>query len=533
MSVRVIVFGIDGGDWKFIDEGIREGSLPNFSKIKREGFHSILESTIPPVTPVAWPSLFTGMNPGKTGVFGFQGKDKGDYSLSRIVNRDFFSGSCFWEILNSYGKKTYLINLPMTYPPRKVLGGLKSGMFTPSEESESTYPEDFEVEIRETVPDYKIFTPPRTQIKKGTYFENLLKVTGDRAQLILHLLSKKDWDLIAVNFRSTDVIGHYFLGYKLGDCEEKEKPLGANVLKVYEQIDSILGKIMDRMDEETIMFIVSDHGIDYWKVGEPVRVVNFHEWLSRKGFLKTKSKKVSSFFDVNKAYYWFLNRGIDLKVLLPKKVQSKAKSCVSMIDWDKSQAFLSHYSFRHGGITINLDGREKSGSVKKEDYENVRNSILKKLRSFKDGTGEGLVEKVWKREDIYSGDSVEVAPDIVFRLRKNYTARNTFSKHLFTNKEEYGGIHRSDGVFAAFGKPIKNGSIENSSIQDIHPTVLKCFGVSPENCVDGNVIPIFSSAFKTEEPVKKEKDSSRDKTERVSKKEEEKIKKRLEQLGYM
>ena len=79
---KLAIIGIDGATFDIIQPMIAEGELPNIARILNEGAFGDLESEKPPMTPPAWTSMFTGLNPGKHGVFHFIGRELGSYNHS-------------------------------------------------------------------------------------------------------------------------------------------------------------------------------------------------------------------------------------------------------------------------------------------------------------------------------------------------------------------------------------------------------------------------------------------------------------------
>ncbi|HEC93251.1 MAG TPA: phosphodiesterase, partial [Candidatus Atribacteria bacterium] len=117
---RVIVIGLDGATFDLIKPWAEEGKLPTFKKLIGEGAWGNLKSTVPNATIPAWPSFSTGCNPGKHGFFDFFRIDE-SYRMnvetrpSRAVMKP-----TLWEILSKNNKKVGVINVPSTYPPKRV-----------------------------------------------------------------------------------------------------------------------------------------------------------------------------------------------------------------------------------------------------------------------------------------------------------------------------------------------------------------------------------------------------------------------------
>jgi len=151
---RAIVLGFDGMDFSLTSKMIAEGKLPNFAALRAEGSFKPLRSTIPPISPVAWSSFQTGVNPGKHNIFDFLTRDPQTYaprlSSSEIRGpaRSFRLGKYtiplgrpdirllrksmpFWKILGDHGIFSSIIRVPITFPPEKFYGVQLSGMCAP------------------------------------------------------------------------------------------------------------------------------------------------------------------------------------------------------------------------------------------------------------------------------------------------------------------------------------------------------------------------------------------------------------------
>lgn len=151
---KVIVLGLDGLDPKLAQKFMDEGKLPNMAKLKEDGSFKPLATTIPSISPVAWSSFLTGVNPGKHNIFDFLTRDKRTYQpkLSSVDIRGpekFISlgkykfprkksairllrkGKPFWKTLGEHGVFSSILRVPITFPPEKFNGVLLSGMCVP------------------------------------------------------------------------------------------------------------------------------------------------------------------------------------------------------------------------------------------------------------------------------------------------------------------------------------------------------------------------------------------------------------------
>jgi len=152
---RVIIVGLDGLDPDLAAQYMQEGKLPNLSKISNTGTFSKLQTTLPPISPVAWSTFITGVDPSRHNIFDFLNRDLrtylpelsstkietgsrrnlsiGKYSipLGKASVKLLRKGRPFWTHMDKYGIFSAIIRVPITYPPEKLNGVLLSGMCVP------------------------------------------------------------------------------------------------------------------------------------------------------------------------------------------------------------------------------------------------------------------------------------------------------------------------------------------------------------------------------------------------------------------
>jgi predicted AlkP superfamily phosphohydrolase/phosphomutase len=151
---KLIVIGIDGMDPQLLERFMRQGKMPNFAKLVREGSFKPLITSIPPQSPVAWSNMITGMNSGGHGIFDFIHRDPKTmqlyFSASRVEGpkhsvhignwvipigggsaEQLRQGKAFWEILDQHGVPNSVFRIPSNFPPVPARGNTISGMGTP------------------------------------------------------------------------------------------------------------------------------------------------------------------------------------------------------------------------------------------------------------------------------------------------------------------------------------------------------------------------------------------------------------------
>ena len=148
---KVVILGLDGLSPHLVEKYWENGDLPNLRKLSEEGSYTRMRTTTPGVSPVAWSSFQTGVNPGKHGIFDFLTADRNRYLavLSSVKTKTFskrnFLGirkeeisstllrmsKPFWVLLGKYGVRSTILRVPITYPPEPLDGRLLSGMCVP------------------------------------------------------------------------------------------------------------------------------------------------------------------------------------------------------------------------------------------------------------------------------------------------------------------------------------------------------------------------------------------------------------------
>ena len=558
---KVFVIGIDGATFEIIKPNLHK--LPTFSKLVKQGASGFLKSTIPPLSPAAWTSIVTGTNPGRHGIFDFfaETSDGYDLKLSYLKKR---KSKAIWHILNENGKKTVIVNFPFTYPPEKVNGLMVSGLGSPGMESNFTYPNSLKQELLDNVPDYRIDVDVEEFYlnHKSIFVNDIYHLTEARKRAVLYLMEEKDWDFFMVIFVGSDRLQHFLWDTHLQMNTSKGAIRYNVILKYYELIDSIISEILQKLDENTINFIVSDHGfkqvkrdfyINNWLKSIGLLYLksqgSFSAWLIKHGFT-TESSNAVLMRHAHSKWYKILHKVIPkcLISFFALNLSNIRKYC----DWHKTKAFS--YSFTGQGLRINLKGREQNGIVNPEEYNDLRDSIAFKLSKLTEPeTGRKIVSKIYKREEIYAGPYLKDAPDLLIQLNDGFAMFGGFGNDIFSKKKDlvqkstnepnghiWKAAHDINGVFMSFGKDIHPVQVE-ANVMDIAPTILHILDIPIPQMMDGNVLRnifdtnsvLYNRLEKIEEETRKNEEIEEDEREILTKEEELEIMERLKGLGYM
>ena len=153
--VRKLIFlGLDGLDPELTERFMAEGKLPNLRRLKEQGSYRRLRTTFPALSPVAWSTFATGVNPAKHNIFDFLNRDLRSYvpelssSKVRPPERIWKLGKFriplsrpsiqmnrksvpFWNILGEHSIGCTILRVPITFPPDQFNGLQLSAMSTP------------------------------------------------------------------------------------------------------------------------------------------------------------------------------------------------------------------------------------------------------------------------------------------------------------------------------------------------------------------------------------------------------------------
>ncbi len=151
---RMVILGLDGLDPVLADQWIAEGHLPNLKRLSEQGSYSRLRTTYPSISPVAWSSFMTGVDPARHNIFDFLNRDLRTYKpklsssevspstrtiqvgdwiipVGKPLVRNMRKSRAFWNILGDHGIPANILRVPLTFPPEKFAGALLSAMCIP------------------------------------------------------------------------------------------------------------------------------------------------------------------------------------------------------------------------------------------------------------------------------------------------------------------------------------------------------------------------------------------------------------------
>ncbi|HEV2474054.1 MAG TPA: alkaline phosphatase family protein, partial [Chthonomonadales bacterium] len=480
--------------------GMLNHRLPNLRRLMARGVYGPLESTIPPITVPAWMCMMTGKDPGALGIYGFRNRKDNSYDGLAYANSRMVREPAIWDVLAEHGKRSILLGVPLTYPPKPVSGLMISDFLAPDTSVEYTFPPELKREIERTVGDYILDVRNFRTVERARLLADIYVMTERRFQLARHLATEHAWDFMAMVEMGPDRLHHAFWRYF--DPEHRAYIPGnefeAAIPDYYESLDRDIGALIRCLQPDTHVLVVSDHG-----AGRMDGAICFNDWLSREGYLTLKS--------------------------LPERPQPLT---ASMVDWSRTRAWAD--GGYYGRLFLNVSNREPQGVVPPAQVEALKEELTGKLEALPDDTGRLLGNRVFRPEKVYSRVS-SFAPDLIVYFgdllwRSNGTVGN---ESIYTHENDTGpddANHAQHGIFilARAGDLADTGAITSGDLQaakrdglsiyDVAPTALRLLGIPAATDMGGHAV-----SPRVSQPAEQV----------YSAEEEAELARRLEELGYL
>jgi predicted AlkP superfamily phosphohydrolase/phosphomutase len=349
---------------------------------------------------------------------------------------------------------------------------------------------------------------------RGSHTDMHLDMFREQLKMVTDLsrgaLDKDAYSLFMVVFNQLDAVGHHFPRHAdpaYPAYDPKDSPRYAGVItEFHKRLDGAVGDILGHVKGDPLVIIMSDHGTG----PRATRYFHVNAWFASLGLLKTRKR--GNVYRANLSRLLnFVNENLpirqELRHLFPRWLKDRTTTAmfnVGSIAWPETKAYRVRMLAPIEGIEINLKGRQPEGTVAPgAEYEALRDQILQKLADLKEpDTGERLVLRAFRREELYDGPYVERAPDIVFELKPGYEGGPALSPPTVgpipsSYLKMRSGNHTMTGIFVARGPFVRRGvELPDIQLADVTPTILYYLGLPiPEN-MDGRVVTeIFEPEF--------------------------------------
>jgi hypothetical protein len=497
---KVYVFGLDGATWKIITPMLKNGKLPHLARLCETGSFGNLESISPIFSPIIWTSISSGKSPLKHGITAAQ------------LNSKMVRCKRVWDILENYGYTIGLCGHLVTWPPRKINGYIiPDDLFSHGIE---TYPEELNfIRIladgvknkKLTLGNYVEFLIKclRFGIKSGSLFKAFAFMTYSKVQMYNYLeryyrlrfikeLFRNDL-FIALKKRYKPDYSFYYnnlvdncchLYWKFMEPEkfvkvpvEEVKKYNGIISAAYSKADKFLGRVLEDIEDDAIIVVVSDHGFRAAEVTEEGwdYVIKTENLLKRLHI----TSRVSGY-----------NLGSVTILKMKDKYKGGEADIVKMLK----------------DITVGGEG-SRLFDVSVDEFSNIHAAVRKKFKSM-NGLTINLSGTTCVFEDIIEENDAKIS-----------------------------GLHDLQGIFILNGKGILKGKkIYGATVLDITPTLLALLDMPVARDMDGKVIEeAISPDYLKDHPIKyiDTYEDGRKEEERFEDSElSEEVKERLKALGY-
>jgi Flp pilus assembly protein TadD/predicted AlkP superfamily pyrophosphatase or phosphodiesterase len=302
----VIFLGLDGADWQLLDRYMLAGSMPQLAALVKEGAGGVLESIHPPLSPLVWTTMMTGLSPLDHGILDFTRFDPATGQKEPITSDERLEPA-IWNMASDAGRSVASVGLWATYPAERVNGlmvsdRLFSFLFNEAApEAGVVFPKEREAwardalrraesgvglaQLREYMPwldaaEYDAHA--HTQDPYGHPISALRRILVETRvfdELGSEYARSEKPDLTIVYLEGTDSIGHVFAPFAPPRQPEVSEEDYARYHEVPERyfryVDSLIGKYRALAEERgAVLMIASDHGFK-WGEGRPTRLSSF------------------------------------------------------------------------------------------------------------------------------------------------------------------------------------------------------------------------------------------------------------------
>jgi predicted AlkP superfamily phosphohydrolase/phosphomutase len=341
-------------------------------------------------------------------------------------------------------------------------------------------------------------------------------------------------DCVTAVWPQVDRAQHFFWQFRNTD-----HPLAGAVDRVYEAMDAATGVIVEAFPDANFL-VVSDHG-----AGSLNGDVNLGQWLVENGHAEFAQKSRRGLLELA----WLLPPSVRRFArgrapgLARKAMSATLSGALAPFDWSGSKAFVGF----HGDLWLNLAGREPAGIVSPTDADEVRDEIRSGLVELTDPrNGAPVFADVHRRDDIYSGPHLDLAPDLMldswsngYRVAPNRGPQQEWvgaPLALAGVDASWSADHRPLGIWVAAGPEMGRGSMDELSLYDVCPTALAVLDQPVPAGIDGTVAaPSLDASFLTAHPVRTATASSQRTAveEEYSETEAAAVAEHLKDLGYI
>lgn len=444
--MKICVLGLDcaAPDIIFQDE-----RLGNIRRLMSMGVYGRLESVVPPITVPAWMCMATSQDPGSLGVYGFRNRKDFSYNGLGFVNSSTIKELAIWDQFTREGREAVLIGVPPNFPPRRIHGVSVGCFLTPDPAtSDYTHPPEIKAKIHELVGDYAVDVKGFRTDRKDWLKQEVFEMSRKQWQVVRWLLTERKWEYFQFVDIGLDRIHHAFWQYFDNQHinHEPGNPYQDVIPEYYRWLDEQIGSVLEILDNDTILLLVSDHG----------------------------AQRLDGGFAVNE---WLVNQGLLVLDEYPTEVTPFNKL---KVNWSKTKVWSDGGYYAR--VFFNIKGREPQGTIPATEYAAFQEEMKRRFEELTDDRGRPLESLVFKPGEIYL-NTRNVPPDLIVHFGGLYWRSiggvGYGSVHVQENDSGPDACnHAQYGMFllSSANCPLQ-GQYHGAKLLDIAPTLLDLAGM--------------------------------------------------------
>jgi predicted AlkP superfamily phosphohydrolase/phosphomutase len=496
MSARVCVIGLDAAEATLIERWAADGVLPTFRRLARTGAVARLANCLETLPGSIWPELTTGRSGGRVGRFYHSRKlHTGETRFRPISADEVDTSQYYWSVASAAGRRVAVIDQPQA-ALRRGLSGIQiagwGGHDRPfAAESE---PGPLLTEIRSRFGVYPVAscdTRDKTVEGYRTLLHDLLEAVERRTAVVLDVMAREPWDLVACAFTESHCVGHQFLAFFADAVRRQEAPpeLREAIQRVYARIDGAVDRIIEGAGAGATVLVVASHGMGP-KIGGPQLLPEFLVRLGV-GSGHGLARQVRSW--VPRRLRRLARRVVPAGAL--EGFQTAAGSLPTPLESPRTRA-IAVPNNRCGAIRLNLGGREPHGCIEPGDRaEAVLEEIRRELLVLEHpATGARIVKRVMSATEAFGSDHHPDLPDLIVVFRTDLGPLETCrSARVGVIREPFWGArtgdHTTESRLWALGPALSGGGgLPAANVLDLAPTVLRLLDVAAPAALDGRAL---------------------------------------------
>ena len=291
---KVLVVGWDGADWLLVQPLLDQGRLPNLARLIDGGVRGELRSEKPLLSPLIWTTVATGRTVEEHGVADFLVEDPETGAMVPISSSS-RQVHALWTLLSAFDMTTDAVAWWATWPAEEIRGTMVTDRVAyqlfeyggeATDPTGKVYPESawpaveerlvaaeeigweemsrfVDVTEEELERRWNALPAERRQEDKVNHLRKIIATTRSYHDIALHLLENQA-DLTLAYYEGTDTVGHRFARFlppaMPGVSEEEVAKFGSAMPEFYEWADELLGELLEAVDDDTLVLLISDHG---------------------------------------------------------------------------------------------------------------------------------------------------------------------------------------------------------------------------------------------------------------------------------